>query len=873
MNFSIRNVTQSYILLFIFISLIFLGNHLEVHQHNTGMSEFKVINNESNSLEFNEITTICPPTSELSNGINNHTSEDSPYCGEEIDVIQGESLSLHWNFSCTLSCNSNKKYQIIENGTSIFTGGYSADANNLIIYDVNTTYTGYTKYEVIFYLGSIAPASIIANDTVFVSVFQENIPPNIISRPSNGNLEIIYGSINNWLNWTATDIYATSYFPGTFRYIINEEVINSGVWVSNEQLNFTIDGDIHGRIVVTLELIDYNGNSLNDTIEVFVIDIEAPVLNPTIYPESYTLGSLGNKILWNFTDDFPDFYNVTLNGELYESGDWESNEYIIVDIDGLSLGTNVFMINVFDRDQNRRQQTITINVIAGITHTSVPIVNSIPEYSFIGDTIFVSFTWLLHDNITVITAGTYTISARFNDDIINTYVGITNSQGKLNQSIFINYLHPGNYNFELNLTKNNFESQTYTFIIPIYRHNISMTINIPEDLIQREQYAISIQLHNHDVIPNGTSLQLNAVTADPILQGINITLKMQILFENQTVETLVFSDLTDASGYLEFVVSAEITQYIISVQSIEVEAYAEYLNITTLSVEEITLPRVIEYDLLANVLPYLIIIGIAILAIIIISIIMMLIPTFSLPFLNFLENNFFAFGSSKNKQIIEGIMSIKKIILVNEPGLPIYEKSFVNMGLETSLLSGFSTAISSFLEEIEDETIFGFNKMERQGLSILSHKLKYITIIFISTISLNEDIQNTIFSVHKALEEKIPKDLDYIDGLSTDDQINMLNFFQSHGLYTQLLTQFYLDKTEFKKLLRDNKVSLYGRVRVSSLRKIFKFSEDTTYSFANLKQIFKEYGISDRSAANLIVMLAKHKVLVNTNADHNELYE
>ena len=71
---------------------------------------------------------------------------------------------------------------------------------------------------------------------------------------------------------------------------------------------------------------------------------------------------------------------------------------------------------------------------------------------------------------------------------------------------------------------------------------------------------------------------------------------------------------------------------------------------------------------------------------------------------------------------LEALLSIRAIIIQASSGLPLYERKFRSMEVDTTLISGLITAFSAFLGEIGREELFGFETIERQGLSITSHK-------------------------------------------------------------------------------------------------------------------------------------------------------
>ena len=87
-------------------------------------------------------------------------------------------------------------------------------------------------------------------------------------------------------------------------------------------------------------------------------------------------GSTGNSIIWNVGDQYPNVYNITMNGTLYLDTTIWVNGSISLNVDGLSVGTYVFVINVFDGYGNFASDEVTVTVSSLIT--SVPTTSQRP---------------------------------------------------------------------------------------------------------------------------------------------------------------------------------------------------------------------------------------------------------------------------------------------------------------------------------------------------------------------------------------------------------------------------------------------------------------------------------------------------------------
>lgn len=104
---------------------------------------------------------------------------------------------------------------------------------------------------------------------------------------------------------------------------------------------------------------------------------------------TYPVGSTGNTLIWRFEaneqNDAPSKYTVTKDGTNlagHTLTSWEDNVNIIVDIDGLDLGSYLYHITVNDTGTDSQQapatehsvnvSVVNTSVTTAVTTTSVP---------------------------------------------------------------------------------------------------------------------------------------------------------------------------------------------------------------------------------------------------------------------------------------------------------------------------------------------------------------------------------------------------------------------------------------------------------------------------------------------------------------------
>ncbi len=93
-----------------------------------------------------------------------------------------------------------------------------------------------------------------------------------------------------------------------------------------------------------------------------------------IYPE----GTTGHAINWTGSDLNPHLYEITRNGIQLEVDNWETGVPIIIDVDGLSLGTYSYNCILYDKAFNTNSHVINVTVI----DITPPVVNIPDDFTY-----------------------------------------------------------------------------------------------------------------------------------------------------------------------------------------------------------------------------------------------------------------------------------------------------------------------------------------------------------------------------------------------------------------------------------------------------------------------------------------------------------
>ena len=201
---------------------------------------------------------------------------------------------------------------------------------------------------------------IIENAINFVALKVDIIP--VISNAADQTIEL--GSTGNTITWPVSDDS-----PNTYSVTQDGVVIDSGSYSNSQDIVVNIDGLSIGTYVFGLTIDDTQGQSATDSVTITVVDTTSPTVNsPADF--TYVEGSTGNSISWSATDASPGTYSVVLDGSNYDSGAWTSGSAVVVNVDGLSVGTHTFTITFSDTQSNAVSDSVTVTVTAVPTTTT-----------------------------------------------------------------------------------------------------------------------------------------------------------------------------------------------------------------------------------------------------------------------------------------------------------------------------------------------------------------------------------------------------------------------------------------------------------------------------------------------------------------------
>jgi hypothetical protein len=85
---------------------------------------------------------------------------------------------------------------------------------------------------------------------------------------------------------------------------------------------------------------------------------------------SFQVGETGYVVNWTPFDNNPLTYSITRNGTVIISGQWTSGDSLVVNLDGLTHGTFLFTIVVYDQSGNFAMDAVVVRVLETSTTTT-----------------------------------------------------------------------------------------------------------------------------------------------------------------------------------------------------------------------------------------------------------------------------------------------------------------------------------------------------------------------------------------------------------------------------------------------------------------------------------------------------------------------
>jgi hypothetical protein len=317
-------------------------------------------------------------------------------------------------------------YEIYREEVLFMSGLWNSSVETISVSLDGLTLGLYNFTLIVFDIGSNS-----ANDTVWITVVDAT-PPSVDS-PS----DVYYseGASGYNITWNPSDLHPVSY------EILREGAqIKTGAWNSSfETITINVEGLTLGGYNYTIYVFDVGGNTVNDTVFVYVTDGSAPTVDSppdVIYDE----GDSGYNITWNATDAHPSSYEIYREDVLVTSGLWNSSaESISISVGGQAFGSYNYTIKVVDVGGSSARDTVFVYVQDG----TGPTIDSPADVVYIEGETGHTISWSPAD--------LHPASYQVLRESVLIESGVWNSSGEV-ISISVDGLSPGEYNYTISVT-------------------------------------------------------------------------------------------------------------------------------------------------------------------------------------------------------------------------------------------------------------------------------------------------------------------------------------------------------------------------------------------------------------------------------------
>lgn len=232
-----------------------------------------------------------------------------------------------------------------------------------------------------------------AEDIIIVTIYEDEFPE--LEGPE--DVEFYFTETGYSLSWNVTDDNLNKY-----TIMDNDDVFTSGdINPDDPVIVISLDGLEIAVHNFTLFANDTSGNTANDTVIVTVMpDDTVPIIAHAPADISYSQGDLNIIRNWTTSDDFMDYYTITvatiigdtITTEEVVNADWET-DYIEFDFAGLLSGTYDVTLTVFDLGGNSAQSTVRVVVTQAylVTYLTWMAIGSVAIIALIAVIWFVRF--------------------------------------------------------------------------------------------------------------------------------------------------------------------------------------------------------------------------------------------------------------------------------------------------------------------------------------------------------------------------------------------------------------------------------------------------------------------------------------------------
>ncbi|MFX0094899.1 MAG: hypothetical protein ACFFBD_24395, partial [Candidatus Hodarchaeota archaeon] len=253
-----------------------------------------------------------------------------------------------------------------------------------------------------------------------------------------------------------------------------------------------------------------------------------------------------------------------------------------------------------------------------------------------------------------------------------------------------------------------------------------------------------------------------------------------------TQKTLILYETTNAAGKIEFVINGTVTAEISEIQMINAAFVGDIsaLPSNAIIVDSTQIPSFeapVGIETVIRALLPLILIGLAVL----------IITAVGARRYTASRQVQRAYAAQVMQEFHE-IKALGYVLIRTQDGVPLYSENFLSIEADRVILSGMTTAISSFIEDVANKAITGslekseFEEMIKSGFNMLARDGDFTTIVLLSDVPLEDSTKKNVRALQTELESTFQDELENFFSVE-DLDLDLIRRLVEKHLYTPIL--------------------------------------------------------------------------------------
>lgn len=694
----------------------------------------------------------------------------------------------------------------------------------------------------------------------WVSVVDKTVP--ILNSPM-GPLEYEEYGDPIPLYWNVFDKYPDN-------YIIYRDGISykTGIWEANNSVGLDIYLYLQGEYNFTIVLYDESKNNLVNTVFLTVIDTTSPILySEPKANQTYIFGELGNTLYWNASDNHPSFVSIYVKNVKTQieitplTYQWSNNILISYNLDPLATGYYNITCIVKDQSDNIVIHSVIIRIKDPvIVDTQVPIIKYTKDV-YEGDVEIVTGIWYDINGTVIPNANITYMLLRGGSIVLGTeYSTYTDKYGKF--SLNLNYTNRfiGDYKIKIQYTAKYYDPKEFLGDVIIHPHTYNIVIDSASELKNGEVFFVYAWVSYANPRNFNNSLDLNDLFGrNGTVNGLSITFTISYILKDTTdgqpLER-VFTEVTK-NGVAELSLPGSFTEDIDILVGIRAEVTdgesslqdSAWLDGNQIPISDPNSNLFTDIvDLLQKHAFILLFIIIAIFSIIVIYY-YRLITTKK-------KNQEMSDKLAVAKHELEAIRSTYLVLIQTPSGLPVFEYQYIEIGVDSYLVSGLSSAMNAFLSELDSSSLFGFEVLERENISILSHKRELSNMVVFSKNKIPMVVMSQIEKSHIAIDARFKDDLEGGNrGFQELDSWEVEKIFRENNFKIGLMHELEIDTKVIRKIQKINTISRLIRQKLDLFYEIDQLNQETPLTLNSIIKYMEDQNLLANVIASCILLM------------------